>query len=304
MQSRPVAAAGRAKRAVLATLAAFGFVIGVQVTLIHLQTDPLVDVRAYYDAGARLNAGLPLYEQSAGTDDPDFYRYPPLLAVAFRPLALLPFEAAGAIWEALVIGAFAVTLKRTGLGRGTLLAIGFLAFPIGWSLVIGQAQVPVTMLMAIGSPWALALATHLKLLPALAAVWWLGRGDRRSFGRFLVWLVGLTILQLVLEPRGSLAYPGFLSLEQVGGVRNWGFYAISPVAWMAFIVVGTLVALRLARTRYGWAAAVVLSVLATPRLLLYQLMTLLAGLRAPEATPAPDPADAAPAAAPARSVPA
>jgi hypothetical protein len=299
MQSRPVAAGRRVLRAAVATLAAFGFVIGVQVTLIHLQTDPLVDVRAYYDAGARLNAGLPLYEQPAGTDDPDFYRYPPLLAIAFRPLALLPFEAAAAIWEVLVIAAFAVTLKRTGLGRRTLVAIGLLAFPIGWSLVIGQAQVPVTMLMAIGSPWALALATHLKILPALAAVWWLGRGDRRSMGRFLAWLVGLTLLQLVLEPRGSLAFPSFLSLEQVGGVRNWSFFAISPVVWLAFIAGGTLIALRLAPTRYGWAAAVVLSVLATPRLLLYQLMSLLAALRTPDATRERDPA---PAIAPARSV--
>jgi len=292
MQSRPVAAGRRVLRAAVATLAAFGFVIGVQVTLIHLQTDPLADVRAYYDAGARLNAGLSLYEQPAGMDDPDFYRYPPLLAIAFRPLALLPFEAAAAIWEGLVIAAFAVTLKRTGIGRRTLAAIGLLAFPIGWSLVIGQAQVPVTMLMAIGSPWALALATHLKLLPALAAVWWLGRGDRRSMGRFLAWVAGLTLLQLVLEPRGSLAFPSFLSLEQVGGVRNWSLYAISPVVWLAFVAGGTLIALRLAPTRYGWAAAVVLSVLATPRLLLYQLMSLLAALRAPDATPERNPAPA------------
>jgi hypothetical protein len=155
------------------------------------------------------------------------------------------------------------------------------------------------MLMAIGSPWALALATHLKLLPALAAVWWLGRGDRRSVGRFLAWLVGVTLLQLVLEPRGSLAFPGFLSLEQVGGVRNWSLYAISPVAWLAFVAVGTLVALRLAPTRYGWAAAVVLSVLATPRLLLYQLMSLLAALREPAPAPERDPE---PAAAQARSI--
>jgi hypothetical protein len=43
-----------------------------------------------------------------------------------------------------------------------------------------------------------------------------------------------------------------------------------------------VLALRLAGTRYGWAAAVALSVLATPRLLAYQLSTLLAGLAAPE----------------------
>lgn len=296
MQSRPAAAGRHLLHAVVAILAAFGFVIGALVTLNHLQADPLADVRAYYDAGARLNAGLGLYEQPAGTDDPDFYRYPPLLAIAFRPLALLPFEAAAAIWEGLVIASFAHTLMRIRMRWRTLIAIGFLAMPIGWSLAIGQAQVQVTMLMAIGSPWALALATQLKLLPALAAVWWLGRRDWPSLSRFAAWLVGLTLLQLVLEPRGSLAFPSFLSLEQVGGVRNWSFFAISPVAWLAFIAFGTLIALRLAPTRYGWAAAVVLSVLATPRLLLYQLMSLLAALREPD--PAPD---RAPVPAPARA---
>ena len=97
MQSRPAAAGRRVLRAVLVTLAAFGLVIGVQISIIHLQVDPLADVRAYYDAGARLNAGIGLYEQAAGTNEAEFYRYPPLLALLFRPLALLPFEVAAAI---------------------------------------------------------------------------------------------------------------------------------------------------------------------------------------------------------------
>jgi hypothetical protein len=42
-------------------------------------------------------------------------------------------------------------------------------------------------------------------------------------------------------------------------------------------------ALVLARTRWGWPAAVVLSVFATPRLLSYQLSTLLAGFGGPRA---------------------
>ena len=69
--------------------AVLGLVIGLDTLVLHLQLDPLADVRAYYDAGARLNAGIPLYEQTATTDEAGFYRYPPLLAIAFRPLALL-----------------------------------------------------------------------------------------------------------------------------------------------------------------------------------------------------------------------
>ena len=52
--------------------------------------------------------------------------------------------------------------------------------------------------------------------------------------------------------------------------------------WAGLVVAGSIVAWRLAPTRWGWAAAVALSVLATPRLILYQLMTLVAALRAPE----------------------
>jgi hypothetical protein len=292
MQSRPVAAGLRVLRAVVLTLAAFGFVIGVQIAIIHLQVDPLADVRAYYDAGARLNAGIGLYEQAAATNEAEFYRYPPLLAIAFRPLAVLPFEVAAAIWEGVVVAAFALTLRRIGLGRRALrrralVAIGLLGLPIGWSLAIGQAQVPVTLLMALGSPLPLALATNLKILPALAAIWWLGRRDWSSLGRFVAWGAGLAVLQLVLEPRGSLAFPLVFNLEQVGEVRNFSPYVISPALWLALVVSGTIVALRLAPTRYGWMAAVALSVLATPRLLTYQLMSLIAGLREPDPAPAP-----------------
>ena len=245
--------------------------------------DPLSDVRAYYDAGARLNAGQPLYAQPATTDESAFYRYPPLLAIAFRPLALLPFEVAALLWEAVVVASLVglVLLIRPGLRGWTL--VGMLALPITWSVVIGQAQVPVTLLVAIGSPWSIALAAHLKILPALVAIWWVGRRDWRSLGRFAAWSAGLGLIQLVLEPAGSLAFPTVLDPSTVGAVRNWSPYAISPVLWAVLVVAGVLVAWRLAPTRWGWAAAVALSVLATPRLLLYQLMTLLAGLREPAA---------------------
>jgi hypothetical protein len=291
----------RRRRRLNLILVAAGFLgalIGLDWFLIGLGNDPLSDVHAYYDAAARLNAGQALYAQTVSTNESAFYRYPPLLAIAFRPLALLPFPVAAAIWEALVVACLVglVLLIRPGL-RGWSLA-GMLALPILWSVVIGQAQVPVTLLMAIGSPWALALATHLKILPALAAIWWIGLRDWHSLGRFAAWSVGLAVLQLVLEPAGSIAFPSVFNLSTVGEVRNWSPYAISPALWAVLVVLGALAAWRLAPTRWGWAAAVTLSVLATPRLLLYQLMTLLAGLREPRR------AASAPAAAPAAAVPA
>lgn len=270
-----------AVRRVLRLAAVLGVALGVETTILHLATDPMADVRAYYDAGARLNAGQPLYVQDATTDEPAFYRYPPLLAIAFRPLALLPYEAALAIWIVLLVAVTGLTAWRLGISERALLVAGWLALPIMWALTIGQAQVLVTALLAFGSPAAVALAGHLKLFPALAAVYWLGRRDWRALGAFALWAATLTLVQLVLEPTASLAYLGFLSLEQVGEVANVSPYAISPVLWVATGLVLLLLALRFASTSWGWLLAVAVAVFATPRLLVYQLSTLLAGLGGP-----------------------
>lgn len=278
----------RARRVqwILVAAAVLGLVIGLDTLMLHLRLDPLADVRAYYDAGARLNAGVPLYEQPATTDDAGFYRYPPLLAIAFRPLALLPFEAAALIWEAFLIVLFLATLIRIGLrNRWTWIVAGWLAAPIAWSLAVGQAQVAVTFLVALGAPWAIALAGHLKVLPILAAVYWLGRRDRAAITRVVGWSVGLALLSFVLEPNGTIAFLSFPDLDQVGDIENRSLYSVSPVLWIASIVVLVALSLRYANTRAGWPFAVLLSVLATPRFFMYQASTLQAAVRGPDDPP-------------------
>jgi len=279
---------------VLVAASILGLIIGLDTLLLHLRLDPLADVRAYYDAGARLNAGLPLYVQSATTDDPGFYRYPPLLAIAFRPLALLPFETASLIWQGFLVVLFAATLVRLGLrNRWTWIVTGWLAAPIAWSLAVGQAQVAVTFLVALGSPWAIALAGHLKILPMVVAIYWIGRRDWGAVGRFVAWLVGLGLLSFVLEPAATVAFLRFSDLAQVGSVQNRSLYAVSPLLWGVFVVGLLALAVRLAPTRAGWALAVAASVLISPRLLMYQLSTLQAAARtpgrSPVATGVPDP---------------
>ncbi|TMC62288.1 MAG: DUF2029 domain-containing protein, partial [Chloroflexi bacterium] len=114
VEARLSPATARQMRLILFGAAVIGLLIGVNNVVLHVTTDPLADVHAYYDAGARLNAGAPLYVQAAGTNDPGFYRYPPLLAIAFRPLALLPWPLAAAIWETLLVVAFGLTIRRLG----------------------------------------------------------------------------------------------------------------------------------------------------------------------------------------------
>ena len=271
--------APRRTRALWAVIATVGLLAGLDTLLLHLDSDPLADVHAYYDAGARLNAGAPLYPLQADPNAPGFYRYPPLLAILFRPLSLLPFPAAATIWEALVVVAFLLTLRRLGVSRpSTWIALSLLAFPTAWALVIGQAQVPVTYLLTVGSPAAVALAANLKILPLLAAVYWLGRRDTRSLARLAAWLLALGLVQLVLEPSGSIAFLGTLNTGQVGDVRNLSPYALSPMLWAVLVAAGAALALALSRTRIGWAAAVALGIFAAPRLLAYSFATLLAGL--------------------------
>jgi len=273
----------RRVRWVFIAASVLGLVIGLDTLVLHLRIDPLADVRAYYDAGARLNAGLPLYIQPATTDDPGFYRYPPLLAILFRPLALLPYQTAALIWEGLLIVLFAGTLVRLGLrNEWTWIVTGWLAAPIAWSLAVGQAQVAVTFLVALGSPWAVAFAGHLKILPVIVAIYWIGRRDWRALGRFAAWFVGLTVFSFVVEPAATIAFLGFSDLAQVGSVENRSLYAISPLLWAAFVIGLLGLALRYAPMRSGWALAVGASVLVSPRLLMYQLSTLQAAVRSPD----------------------
>jgi hypothetical protein len=271
----------RRVRWVLIAASVLGLIIGLDTLVLHLRLDPLADVRAYYDAGARLNAGLPLYVQPATTDDPS-HRYLRCSPSPFGRSPLLPYETAALIWEALLIVLFIGTLVRLGLrNEWTWIVTGWLAAPIAWSLAIGQAQVAVTYFVALGSPWAIALAGHLKILPVVVAVYWIGRRDWRAVGRFAAWFVGLAVLTFVLEPAGTIAFLGFTDLAQVGAVQNRSLYAISPWLWAAFVVGLLALALRYAPTRVGWPLAVAASVLVSPRLLMYQLSTLQAGVRSP-----------------------
>jgi hypothetical protein len=175
--------------------------------------------------------------------------------------------------------------------KQTWLAIGLLGVPIGWALTIAQAHVPMTLLLAIGQPWSIALAANVKITPVLVAIWWFGRRDWQSLVVFMVWMALFAAAQVVLEPGGSFAFFGNVGFGQIGEVRNISPYVQSPTLWIALVLVGALVTLALARTRWGWAAAVTLATLSPPRLLVYMLTGLLAATRQPRVAGEPDPQD-------------
>jgi hypothetical protein len=263
-----------------ARLAAFGFavlglLVGLPVFLNHVQSDPLGDAHAYYLAAQRLNEGVPLYHQPGATIA-ETYLYPPLLAILWRPLALLPMDTALAIWEIILVGALVVTFRGVRTDRRILLLAGMLALPIGWAIAIGQAEVLIAGLLSIATPFTVAFAGHLKIFPWLAALFWLMTGDRRRLVRFVAWAVGLLVFQLVLEPANTLAYLQFEWLQPVLGVRSFSPFVIHPLAYVAVLAVLVALIWRYRHHALAWPLTVGLVVLAYPRLLLYQLTTLLA----------------------------
>jgi hypothetical protein len=253
---------------------------GIRMLLFHLSYDPFADIHVYYDAAARLNAGQPLYPPGARI-------YPPLFSILFRPLALLPFEVAAAIWEIIVIAALGLTLWRIGIRRpATWWAVLVLSIGIAWTLAIGQVEAIITLLLAIGSPFTVALAGNIKIFPLAVGIYWLTRRDWQHLGRLIGWTASLVVLQLVLDPADTLAFPGTLGPGQIASevtsVGNLSPFVISPLVWAVVVVIEVAVAFRLGRTRWGWAAAVGLAVLAPPRVFSYNLMTLLACLGGPD----------------------
>jgi hypothetical protein len=270
--------------------AIIGALAGLGVAWMHVLNDPLADAHAYYDAASRLNAGQPLYPAGLDPNGNRIYLYPPLLAVALRPLALLPFEWFALAWELIVIGSMVALVRYLGVRRkATWLAIGLLGVPIGWALTVAQAHVPMTLMLALGQPWSIAIAANLKLTPVLIAIFWLGRRNFQAFFAFLVWTALLVLAQVLIEPNGSFAYFRSIGFDEIGQVRNISPFTQSPELWAALLVAGVLVTLALARTRWGWAAAVTLATLSPPRLLVYMLTGLLAAVRQPRSAGEPEP---------------
>ena len=246
----------------------------------HVVGDPLNDARAYYDAAARLNAGQALYPPGIDPSTNRIYLYPPLLAMLLRPLALLPYEWFAVIWEIFVVTCFVLLVRHLGVRRKeTWLTIGVLGVPIGWALAVAQAHIPMTLLIAIGQPWSIAVAANIKLFPVLIVLWWLGRREFEAVAAFAMWSVLLVLAQVLAEPGGSFAYFQRVGFEQIGEgtIRNFSPFVLSPVIWASLLAVGAIATLALARTKWGWAVAVTFATLAPPRLLVYMLTSIVAG---------------------------
>jgi hypothetical protein len=234
------------------------------------------DLATYQRAGDALWSSGDPYAQAASLPEDYRYRYPPLLAMVIPVLGWPP------LWFALIAAAtivpIAVAFRVSG--PSGLLPVALLIGAWGQQLLNGNAQAFVVALLAIvpftGAAGAvgLALATMLKLHPALAVVWYVGRREWRLLAWYAAAMVVLTVVQLPWLPamvRFYLADP--TATETIPGMS---LRAIGVVPWVLGTAAAGVAALWFARSRYGWLLATLLQLVALPRVLLVNLALLLA----------------------------
>jgi hypothetical protein len=98
----------------------------------------------------------------------------------------------------------------------------------------------------------------------------------------VAWISGIWLFQLAVAPQATVAYLQLTWLRPAFEVNSVSPFAIHPGLWLGVSLVLAGLALRYADARLGWALAVVFTVMAYPRLLVYQLMSLLAAFGGPE----------------------
>lgn len=107
------------------------------------------DFAAYYNAGLRVNAGIPIYKEMTqvsairgvdGSLAATGFLYPPLFAVLFVPFTLLPFSMAAIVWNVSTFGIFvlgAIRLFRSfGYDVGSYRSIAIAYLLLGFAPTI------------------------------------------------------------------------------------------------------------------------------------------------------------------------
>ena len=269
---------------ILALAVAIGF--GVAFVWANARSWNLEDMDAYWNAGLRLRAGLPLYPAIADPGAPDVFRYAPWFAWLWVPLTYLPKVAVEIGWSALLIGSVAFVVAS--ILRPPSVAAACLAALLGGLLVrtASTGNVHALLIAALmygtprrGGPVWIGIAASLKFAPIAYALVYVGRGEwRRAATAALVTAV-LVAPALLYDLSHYPLDPGSgFSLLSIAG----------PLPWALVALVCTVGAVRLARGRHAWLAGTVAVLAGIPRLQLYDLTYLAVCLRgqAPSGAPA------------------
>ena len=172
----------------------------------------LKDFLVYHGAGGEAGAGENLYAFRTVFEMP--FTYPPFAALVMEPLSRMPLGLAQALWTlatlAAVVALAPVALRpvvdRIGMPL-TVTAI-LLSSPVRSHLRFGQVGVFLVLLVALDllhrkgpgkfRGWGLGLAIAVKLTPAVYLPWLFLSRKWKRLGGTLAWVVGSTVLGLLL----------------------------------------------------------------------------------------------------------
>lgn len=256
--------------AVYAALGVWGAFVLAQKTV------PGADLATYQRAAADLLATGDPHASAALHGEEFQYRYPPLLAM------LIPILGWPPLWYAILTVSTAVPIYYAYRDAGLAGLITPLLLVGAWlqTLLNGNVQPVLIALLVLtprferAGPVCLAVATMLKLHPALGVVWYLGRRDWRA----LRWYAGaLLALALIQAPwLGALIEYYLNDPAAVPTVTGMGLMHFGVMPWLIGTALAAVVAFRYAPTRYGWLLATLLQLIAIPRLFPVNLALLLA----------------------------
>jgi hypothetical protein len=269
----------------------------VVVGAVALAAGPLLgyDFQAYVHAAQRILDGTRLYDPAVEVAGGfAIYLYPPPFAMACIPFALLPAGAAVGLWTlmlgAAVVGAALLMPVRREI-RWLIVLLAAFDWPVLYSIKLGQVGPILLLLFAIGWRWmdrpAVLAASILaggvtKLQPLALAGWALLTGRVRAAGYVAAGVVVLgAATVVVLGPSCIADYIGLLARVSapVTTPHNFtpgaiAFQAGVPenvasaiqLATVAFALVASLVAIRVADDEASYLVAVVATQLVSPLL--------------------------------------
>lgn len=234
----------------------------------------LIDMRVYQAGAQTWLHGGPLYSQPVL--GPMEFTYPPIAAVLFAPLAVLPLPALCVVWVLGNVALLWMIVKRCveAVGLPPQLALVFAAAalwlePVRTSLLLGQINIVLLALVAFdlcrsrSSKWTgvgVGLAAAVKLTPLLFVVYLLFARRFREAAVATATFVATVVIGLLIVPEAAHYWLGgvFGDSTRVGPVLNWSNQSIhgmlarllgepeSKLPWMllggAVAVAGTFLA--------------------------------------------------------------
>ena len=186
-------------------------VLAVVLAILAFKVFTLWDFRVFWEAGNRLLAGARLYpsDVALGADTRDYFVYPPVVAFAFVPLALIPFAIAEVLYTIASITAIFASLRLVGVRDWRCYAV--LPFWMPVLQAVGLGTIAPFLAVALAVAWryrdrrlvgtaALGLAIASKLFLWPIVFWFVAT---RRYRRALE-TIGVTAAAIVIMiPRMS-----------------------------------------------------------------------------------------------------